>query len=73
MECAPIHAQAWLDSHESDLVDRSVSDAVALIEIAGLRARVVTFPGGGMTQEQQRDRVNLWLTEAGEISSIDAG
>jgi hypothetical protein len=33
----------------------------------------LAYPSGWMTQEQQRDRVNLWLTEAGSIGAIDAG
>jgi hypothetical protein len=73
VECAPIRAQAWLDSHGSEFLDREVGEAVALIERAGLEARVVRFPGGWMTQEQQRDRVNIRLDEAGEIATVDAG
>jgi hypothetical protein len=73
VECEPVRAQAWLDSHESDLVECPVDDAVALIESAGLEARVIRSPGGWMTQEQRRDRVNLWLTRTGEIASVDAG
>lgn len=73
MDCSPIRAQAWLDEHHIELVDRAIDDAVALIEGAGLHARVVRAPSGWMTQEQRRDRVNIWLTEAGEIASVDAG
>lgn len=73
MECAPIRAQAWLDGHESELVDRPLGEVVALIEDAGLVARVIPLRSGWLTQEQHRDRVNLRLTAAGEIGSIDAG
>ena len=73
MECAPIRAQVWLDDHERDLDGLAVADAVHLIEGAGLHARVVPYLSGWMTQEQRRDRVNLRLTEAGEVGSVDAG
>jgi hypothetical protein len=73
VECAPTRAQAWLDGHEGALGDLRVEAAVALIEKAGLHARVVPYAGGQLTPEQRRDRVNLWLTEAGELGSVDAG
>lgn len=73
MECPPVRAQAWLDDHTRELVCLEVDDAVALIESAGLQARVVHYPGGWMTQELRHDRVNLWLTQDGSIASLDAG
>jgi hypothetical protein len=73
MECPPIRAQAWLDDHERDLEGLDVESAVALIESADLHARVVPHRSGWMTQEQRRDRINLWLSASGAIGSIDAG
>jgi hypothetical protein len=73
MECPPIRAQAWLDDHGRELDGLAVADAVTLIESAGLEARVVSYPSGWMTQEQRRDRISVWLTETGEMGSIDAG
>jgi hypothetical protein len=73
VECAPIRAQAWLDEHEHVLGALTVEDAVTVIEDAGLQARVLRSSGGWMTQEQHRDRVNLRLTDTGQIAAIDAG
>jgi hypothetical protein len=73
MECAPIRAQVWLDAHERDFGDLRIAEAVALVERAGLEARVLSSSGSWMTQEQRDDRVNLWATEAGEVRSVDAG
>jgi hypothetical protein len=35
------------------------TEAAAVEEQAGLQIRVISHPSGWMTQEQQRDRVNL--------------
>lgn len=73
MECAPVRAQVWLDAHEAELGALPVPDAVARIEAAGLRARVVPYSGGRDAEEQRGDRVRIWLTEAGQVSAVDAG
>ena len=73
MNDARIQAQIWLDAHRGDLDGLSVDAAVALIERAGLQARVITPSTGWLTQEQRRDRVNLRLTASGDVRSIDAG
>lgn len=73
MECAPIRARAWLDDHERELDGLRADDAQALIESAGLHARVLHYPSGWTTQEQRRDRITLWLTETGTVGSIEAG
>lgn len=73
MDCAPIRAQAWLDVHERDFGDLHLDAAVALVEAAGLQARVLPASSGWSAQEQQPDRVNLRLTRAGDLGSVDAG
>jgi hypothetical protein len=73
MDCAPIRAQVWLDAHERDFGGLRIPEAVALIERAGLEARVVSASGSGMAQEQRGDRVTVWATRAGEVGSVDAG
>jgi hypothetical protein len=73
MECAPTRAQAWLDGNEDALGGLPIGQVVALIERAGLEARVLPYAGGLLTAEQRGDRVNLWLTEAGEMGAVDAG
>lgn len=73
MECAPTRAQAWLDGHEGALGGLPLAQVVSLIERAGLEARVVPYAGGDLAPEQRSDRVNLWLTDAGEMGAVDAG
>jgi hypothetical protein len=73
VECAPIRAQAWLDQHEHALGELRLGQVVAMIERAGLDARVVPYASGTMAAEQHRDRVTVWLTEAGEVGAVDAG
>ena len=73
MQCPPIRAQAWLDEHSRELDGLELEDAVALIESAGLEARVVHYPSGWATQELRRDRITLRLTRDGSLSTIEAG
>ncbi|GAA2752959.1 hypothetical protein [Amnibacterium kyonggiense] len=73
MECPPIRAEAWLEEHEADLIGLEEADAVALVEGAGLHARVIAPGPGWMTQEQRRDRIDLWRSAEGPIASASAG
>ena len=73
MECAPIRAQAWLDLHEGELGALPVDAAVATVERAGLRARVVPYASGGIAEEQRADRVNLRLGADRALVAVDAG
>lgn len=73
MECAPIRAQAWLDTADLDFGGLRLDAVVALIERAGLSPRVVPYAGGSSAEEQRADRVTLRLTEAGELAAVEAG
>ena len=73
MECAPVRAQAWLDAHDLDFGDLRIETVVAMVERAGLRARVLPYAAGRADEEQRGDQVNLWLTRSGELGAVDAG
>jgi len=73
VECAPVRAQAWLDAHELDFGDLRLETVVAMVEDAGLHARVLPYAGGRADEEQRGDQVNLWLTRSGELGAVDAG
>ena len=73
MECAPVRAQAWLDAHDLDFSALRLEAVVAMVEQAGLHARVLPYASGGSDEEQRGDQVNLWLTRSGELGAVDAG
>lgn len=73
MECAPVRAQAWLDAHDLDFGDLRLESVVAMVEDAGLHARVRPYAAGRADEEQRGDQVNLWLTRSGELGAVDAG
>lgn len=72
MDAAARSAQDWLDTHAEDLTGRGADEAVAVVEGAGLSARVVPHGPTWMTQELRHDRINLWLDEQGLVRAISA-
>lgn len=72
MECPPTRAETWLEEHERDLAGLTRDDAVALVEAAGLRVRVLDVPGLP-SPEIWDDRVNLRLTEDSTVGAASAG
>jgi hypothetical protein len=73
MECAPVRAQAWLDAQDLDFGAIRLEAVVALVERAGLHARIVPYGTARTSAEQHGDQLNLRLTPAGELAAIDAG
>ena len=73
MECPPTRAEAWLEEHEGDLAGLPTSDAIALVESAGLRVRVLDGGAGLLSPEIWDDRVNLRLTDDAVVGAVSAG
>lgn len=72
MDCPPTRAEAWLEEHERDLAGLARAQAVALVEAAGLRVRLLHSPGL-LSPEIWDDRVNLRLTEDATVGAVSAG
>ncbi|RIX28400.1 hypothetical protein [Amnibacterium setariae] len=73
MECPPTRAEAWLEEHEGDLAGLPTADAIALIESAGLRVRVLDRGARLLSPETWDDRVNLRVTDDAVVGAVSAG
>jgi hypothetical protein len=70
MDRSALSAQAWLDAHEHQVLELASADAVELVELAGLEARVLPYGPNWMTQDLRANRVNLWLSEDGTVRHV---
>jgi hypothetical protein len=65
-------APRWISDHHERLLGLAAEEAVAIVEQAGFRARVLPAGQTMITADLRIDRINLRLSDAGLVESADA-